>query len=108
MTSSSSNNRPSPISVVASANKSPAKPLLIIINPNIARDWNLEHEDIYDIYDIYVYKNKTLASLLRLENLRTWNDVEWRKPEDLFLPHLTFIDREAAFPGSIELNIGFL
>jgi hypothetical protein len=104
MTSSSSNNRPSPISVVPSANKNPAKPLLIIINPNTARDWNLEREDIYDIYDIYVYKNKTLACL-RLEDLRNWNDVEWRKPEDLFLPHLTFIDREAAFPGSIKLNI---
>jgi hypothetical protein len=102
MTSSSSNNRPFPTSVVASANKNPAKPLLIIA-ARIARDWNLEPEDIY------VYKNKTLASL-NLDDLRTgkimdWGGFVWREPKDLFLPHLTFIDRESALPGSIELNI---
>ncbi len=88
----------SSIRLVESESKNPAKPLLII-DREIAIDWNLEPQDIR------VHKDKTLASL-NLEDLRTgkimnWDDVVWRETKDLFLADLTFIDREAALPGTI-------
>jgi hypothetical protein len=87
--------------LVGSEGKKTAKPLLII-DPEIAKIWNLQPQDIR------VHKDKTLASL-SLEDLRSgkimnWDDVVWRETKDLFLPNLTFIDREVALPGSIVPN----
>jgi hypothetical protein len=87
--------------LVGSEGKKTAKPLLIV-DPEIAKIWNLQPQDIR------VHKDKTLASL-SLEDLRSgkimnWDDVVWRETKDLFLPNLTFIDREVALPGSIVPN----
>jgi hypothetical protein len=87
--------------LVGSESKKPAKPLLIV-DLEITKVWNLQPQDIR------VHKDKTLASL-NLEDLRTgkimdWDDVVCRETKDLFLPNLTFIDREAALPGTIAPN----
>jgi hypothetical protein len=95
------NERYSSVRLVESEGKNPANPLLII-DPEVATDWNLQPQDIR------VHKDKTLASLnlddLRNGKIMNWDDVVWREPKDLFLPSLTFIDREAALPGEIEFN----
>lgn len=87
--------------LVGSEGKKTAKPLLII-DLDITKAWNVQPQDIR------VHKDKTLASL-SLEDLRSgkimnWDDVVWRETKDLFLPNLTFIDREVALPGSIVPN----
>jgi hypothetical protein len=87
--------------LVGSEGKNPTKPLLII-DPEVAKVWNLQPQDIR------VHQDKTLASL-NLDDLRSgkivnWDDVVWRETKDLFLPNLTFIDREAALPGTISPN----
>jgi hypothetical protein len=84
--------------LVHSDSKNPSKPLLII-DSNVAQSWGLNPQDIC------VHKDKTLASLnladLRSGKIRDWDDVTWRETKDLFSPNLTFIDREAALPGSM-------
>jgi hypothetical protein len=87
--------------LVGSEGKNPTKPLLIL-DLDITKAWNVQPQDIR------VHKDKTLASL-SLEDLRSgkimnWDDVVWRETKDLFLPNLTFIDRDAALPGSIVPN----
>jgi hypothetical protein len=89
--------QPSSVKVVASPDKKPAKPLLII-DPNIAKEWNKPNQDIW------VHGGTTLAALpieeLRSKQIR-WEDVLWVEPEQLFLPKLTFIDhRDDALPGA--------
>ncbi len=87
--------------LVGSEGKNPTKPLLII-DPEVAKVWNLQPQDIR------VHKDKTLASLniddLRNGKIMNWDDVVWRETKDLFLPNLTFIDRESALPGTISPN----
>ncbi|NES19560.1 MAG: hypothetical protein F6K41_11685 [Symploca sp. SIO3E6] len=72
-------------------------PELLIIDPEIARYWNKPPQDIW------VYQDKTLASL-KIEDLRTgkitWEHVEWIESKDLFLPEFAFIDQKEALPGA--------
>jgi len=89
--------QPSSIQVIASPDKTPAKPLLLI-DPNIAKEWNKPAQDIW------IHEGSTLASL-KLEELRSgqirWEEVRWIEPEKLFLPKLTFVDhRDDALPGA--------
>ncbi len=95
------NKRHSSVRLLESDGKHPAKPLFII-DKQIATDWNLQPQDIR------VHKDRTLASLnlddLRSGKIMNWDDVVWRETKDLFLPNLTFIDREAALPGAIGIN----
>jgi hypothetical protein len=88
--------RPSSVRLVSSDGMSPQKPLLIL-DPAVADKWGELPQNIY------VHNGKTLASL-DLDNLLPttpgWGDVEWRRPENLFLPELTYIENEDnAFPG---------
>jgi hypothetical protein len=87
--------------LIGSEGKNPSKPLLVI-DPDITKVWNLEPQDIR------VHKDKTLAAL-SLEDLRSgkitnWDDVIWRESKDLFLPSLTFVDRESSLPGGMAIN----
>ncbi|VXD10298.1 conserved hypothetical protein [Planktothrix serta PCC 8927] len=83
---------------------SPDKPKvrdLLIIDPEIAKAWDEKSQNIW------VYENKTLASL-NIEDLKTgkilWNNVECLESKDLFLPKFTFIDLEDALPGAFLPN----
>lgn len=89
--------RPSSVSIVSSSGKEPRKPLLII-DPTVATKWGEAPQNIY------LHNGKTLASL-DVNNLTHnepgWSDVEWRRPAELFLPELTYIDNtKSAFPGA--------
>ncbi len=90
--------RDSNVTLVPSADKAPAKPL-ILLDPNIAGYWGRQPEDIY------VYKENTLARLSpdQIETYRmSWQDVNCVTPADLFLPELKFIDNTAeAIPGGL-------
>jgi hypothetical protein len=87
--------------LIHSNGKNPSKALLII-DSCFAQIWNINPQDIC------VHKDITLASLnlddLRSGKIRDWDDVAWRETKDLFLPNLTFIDQEAALPGSIIVS----
>jgi hypothetical protein len=87
--------------LVPSEGKNPAKSLLIL-DLDITKAWNVQPQEIR------VHKDKTLASLslddLRDGKIANWDEVIWRETKDLFLPNLTFINREAALPGSIVAN----
>jgi hypothetical protein len=89
------------VTVVASNQKKIAKPL-ILIDPKIAIVWGVEPQNIR------VYQDKTLASLniddLRSGKISGLDEVKCIEPRDLFLPHLTFIDVDDAFPGGFSIQ----
>ncbi|TFI50782.1 hypothetical protein BLD44_029795 [Mastigocladus laminosus UU774] len=70
---------------------------LLIIDPEIARVWNVSPQDIR------IHGGKTLAAL-NIEDLQQkriiWTDVKWIEPKDLFLPEFKFINQEEALPGA--------
>jgi hypothetical protein len=84
------------IRVMGSASKNSAKSLLLI-DKSIADVWGIAPQNIR------VHRDKTLASLniadIKANRLVGWDDVNCLEPQDLFLPDLTFIDAEEAFPG---------
>ncbi|MEM9214908.1 MAG: hypothetical protein AAGD25_11245 [Cyanobacteria bacterium P01_F01_bin.150] len=89
----------SSVAIVPSEGKTPEKPL-ILIDPEIAKRWGKEPEDIY------VYQDKTLAkiNLEAIDQYRfQWKDeVNCATPDDLFLADLKFIDHVAeAIPGGL-------
>jgi hypothetical protein len=77
-----------------------AKPLLLI-DPDIAKIWDLQPQDIC------IHRDRTLANFniqdLKSGKIGNWDDVICLEPGDLFLSELTFIDAkidaENAFPG---------
>jgi hypothetical protein len=91
--------RESSVRLVASKEKQPEKPLLVV-DPGVAEYWGRPTQAIW------VHAGRTLASL-SLEDLRAgnlgWDDVEWVEPVDLFLPELKFIekDQDNALPGAL-------
>ncbi len=90
----------SSVMVIASKGKNPKLPL-IIIDSRIAKDWNELPQNIS------ICEGKTLVSL-NIQDLKSgkivWKTVKWIEPDDLFLPEFTFIDRENALPGCLELR----
>ncbi|RAM51511.1 MAG: hypothetical protein C6Y22_10615 [Hapalosiphonaceae cyanobacterium JJU2] len=84
------------IRLIPSLNKQQA-PDLLIIDPEIARVWNVSPQDIW------IHGGKTLAAL-NIEDLRQkkiiWTDVKWIEPKDLFLPEFKFVNQEEALPGA--------
>lgn len=58
--------------------------------------------------EIQVYKDKTLANLniddLRAGRINGWDEVECYEPQDLFLPELTFINKNNALPGAMTIQ----
>jgi hypothetical protein len=95
--------RPSCVCIVPSAEKKPAKNL-ILIDPELASKWGKRPEDIR------IHKGKNLATL-QVDDLRSrrlvWEDVRWVEaggwqPNGVFLPELTFIEHFAdLIPGAI-------
>ena len=89
--------RDSNVQVVPSATKKPTQKL-IIIDPEMAGRLGERPENIQ------IHKDKTLASL-NLADLETWQkkwQVQLKRPEELFLPELRFIDIGDAIPGSLQ------
>jgi hypothetical protein len=88
--------RESNVQVIASADKEPPIPLLIV-DPKIANDWNETPQSIW------IHDGKNLASV-RDDDLSRWregNEVRCLRSQDLFLPELKFIDQEGIFPGGL-------
>jgi hypothetical protein len=91
--------QPSSVAIVASPDKKPKKPLLLI-DPNIAKEWNRPAQDIW------IHDGMTLASLQPDElSPEEWDDVIWVDPQKLFLPKLTFVDRDEALPGALKPQV---
>jgi hypothetical protein len=85
---------PSSVRLIASREKG-VKPLLII-DPEIAKQWNIPAQKIG------IHDGKTLASLKmqELPNLKTaWQDVILIQSDELFLQEFVFIDQDEALPG---------
>ena len=75
------------------------KPPLLIYDPEIAKIWGENPQNIW------IHQGKTLASLKpeELPNLKEqWSkEVILVQPDDLFLPELKFIDQDDALPGAL-------
>lgn len=90
---------PSSVRLIASREKG-VKPLLII-DPEIAKQWNIPAQQIG------IHEGKTLATLKmqELPNLKTaWQDVILIQSDELFLKEFVFIDQEEALPGVLLPN----
>lgn len=91
--------QPSSVRLIDNQTKG-AKPLLII-DPEIAKQWNIPAQNLW------VNEGKTLASLKiqDLPNLqRIWQNVILIQSDDLFLKEFVFIDQEEALPGVLLPN----
>lgn len=89
--------KPSNLRVIPSALHTNQKPL-IIIDENISEYWGQPKQNIW------VHQDKTLASL-NMQDLKagkySWDDINWKTSDELFLEEITFLDFEDALPGAL-------
>ena len=77
------------------------KPLLIL-DDTLPKVWGVQPQNVV------IHRGRTFATPNLKAHLRSgaelWDDVVWIEPQDLFLPELTFLEQESAFPGGLPLN----